>query len=105
MSYSVDTPAAKVRGAWIPTPRSATWWQLHKTRGLPARNATVTPVDPNSFASWNEVIVADIVEAQQQAIAMNAQLHDNAADRRVEVRWTEKVFGCTIQRRTLITLA
>jgi hypothetical protein len=31
-------------------------------------------------------------------------LHPDAADRRVEVRWTEKVLGVPIRRRSLITL-
>lgn len=105
MSYSVDAPKTRTREAWIPTRRSSTWWQLHKTRGAAAFNPTVTPVHPESFTGWNEVVVADIVEAGQQAIAMNAQLAPDATDRRVDVRWTEKILGLTVKRRALITLA
>jgi hypothetical protein len=104
MSYSVDTPKTRTREAWIPTARSATWWQLHKTRGVPAFAPTVTPVDPDSFSKWGEVIVANIVEANSQAIAIDAQLHEHATDRRVEVRWTEKLIGITIKRKALISL-
>jgi hypothetical protein len=104
MNYSVDAPRNRSREAWTPSRRSTTWWQLHKTRGLPAFDARVTPVDPESFQAWNEVIVATVVEPNAQAIALNAQLHADAADRRVEVRWTEKVLGVPIRRRSLITL-
>lgn len=104
MSYSVDDKKPKTRKAWIPSRRSATWWQLHKTRGIYAISPVVTPVDPDSFLTWDRIVNATIVEADGQPIALEAQLREDATERRVEVRWSEKYLGLKVRRRALIEL-